>query len=114
MSAEKLVSEETYVCAAIARVLEEAGIEMVFGVHGGHTGRIFQALNAYQNTIRTLLLREESLAGVMAEAYGRLTRKPGVLMGQGMWVLGNGIIGIMEAKLSSSPAFRSDTAQYAI
>jgi len=103
MSAEKLVNEETYVCTAIGRVLEEAGVDMVFGVHGGHTGRIYQALSGFQNSIRTVLLREESLAGVMAEVYGRLTRKPAVLMGQGMWVLGNGIIGIMEAKLSSSP-----------
>ena len=43
MAAELLVNEETYVCTAIARVLEEAGITMVFGMHGGHTGRIFEA-----------------------------------------------------------------------
>jgi len=29
-----------------------------------------------------VLVREESLAGVMAEVYGRLTRKPGVILGQ--------------------------------
>jgi len=40
---------------------------------------------------------------VMAEVYGRLTRRPGVLIGQGPWVLGNGLIGTMEAYLSSSP-----------
>ena len=39
----------------------------------------------------------------MAEVYGRLTRRPGVLIGQGPWVLGNGLIGTMEAYLSSSP-----------
>ena len=48
-------------------------------------------------------VREESLGGVMAEVYGRLTRRPGVLIGQGPWVLGNGLIGTMEAYLSSSP-----------
>ena len=50
-----------------------------------------------------ITVREESLAGVMAEVYGRLTRRPGVLIGQGPWVLGNGLIGTMEAYLSSSP-----------
>jgi acetolactate synthase I/II/III large subunit len=48
-------------------------------------------------------VREESLAGVMAEVYGRLTGRPGVMIGQGPWVLGNGLIGTIEAHLSSSP-----------
>src|SRR5262249_6158531 len=86
-----------------ARVVEEAGIEMVFGISGGHTGRIVQGLSKYQNSIRTVLVREESLGGVMAEIYGRLTRRPGVLLGQGPWVLGNGLIGTLEAFLSGSP-----------
>ena len=50
-----------------------------------------------------MLVREESLGGVMAEVYGRLTRRPGVLLGQGPWVLGNGLLGTIEAHLSSSP-----------
>jgi acetolactate synthase-1/2/3 large subunit len=103
MSVETLVGQETPVCDAIIQVLEEAGIKMVFGIAGGHTGRIFTALEGHQAAIRTILVREESLAGVMAEVYGRLTRTPGVLMGQGAWVLGNGIIGTLEAFLSSSP-----------
>jgi acetolactate synthase-1/2/3 large subunit len=87
----------------VGRVLQEAGIEFVFGIAGGHTGRIVSGLRKYQNSIRMVLVREESLAGVMAEVYGRLTRKPGVLIGQGPWVLGNGLIGTIEAFLSSSP-----------
>jgi acetolactate synthase-1/2/3 large subunit len=87
----------------VGRVLQEAGIEFVFGIAGGHTGRIVSGLRKYQNAIRMVLVREESLAGVMAEVYGRLTRRPGVLIGQGPWVLGNGLIGIIEAFLSSSP-----------
>lgn len=87
----------------IAAVLEEAGIGAVFGISGGHTGRIFGALEQRQERIRTVLVREESLAAVMAEVYGRLTRKPGVVLGQGPWVLGNGLVGTIEARLSSSP-----------
>jgi acetolactate synthase I/II/III large subunit len=98
-----MLTEEMPANALVARVLEEAGIEMVFGISGGHTGRIVSGLSKYQNSIRTLLVREESLGGVMAEVYGRLTRRPGVLLGQGPWVLGNGLIGTIEAHLSSSP-----------
>jgi acetolactate synthase-1/2/3 large subunit len=103
MSIAPLITEKTRTSDAVLRVLEDAGIDMVFGIAGGHTGRLFMALAQHQNTIRTLTVREESLAGVMAEVYGRLTRKPGVIIGQGPWVLGNGLIGTMEALLSSSP-----------
>jgi acetolactate synthase I/II/III large subunit len=103
MPIEPMLTEEMPANALVARVLEEAGIEMVFGISGGHTGRIVSGLSKYQNSIRTVLVREESLGGVMAEVYGRLTRRPGVLLGQGPWVLGNGLIGTIEAYLSSSP-----------
>jgi acetolactate synthase-1/2/3 large subunit len=103
MTIEPMLTEETPANVLVARVLEEAGIEMVFGISGGHTGRIVSGLSQYQNRVRTVLVREESLGGVMAEIYGRLTRRPGVLLGQGPWVLGNGLIGTIEAHLSSSP-----------
>ena len=103
MPVEPLVKETTKTADAILQVLAEAGIDMVFGIAGGHTGRLFSALAGHQNSIRTFTVREESLAGVMAEVYGRLTGRPGVLIGQGPWVLGNGLIGTMEALLSSSP-----------
>jgi acetolactate synthase I/II/III large subunit len=103
MTIEPMLTEETQANALVARVLEEAGIEMVFGISGGHTGRIVSGLSQYQNSVRTVLVREESLGGVMAEVYGRLTRRPGVLLGQGPWVLGNGLLGTIEAHLSSSP-----------
>jgi acetolactate synthase I/II/III large subunit len=103
MPIEPMPTEETPANALVARVLAEAGIEMVFGISGGHTGRIVTGLSQVQNSVRTVLVREESLAGVMAEIYGRLTRRPGVMLGQGPWVLGNGLIGTIEAHLSSSP-----------
>ena len=103
MTIAPMLTEETPANVLVARVLEEAGIEMVFGISGGHTGRIVSGLSQYQNRVRTVLVREESLGGVMAEVYGRLTRRPGVLLGQGPWVLGNGLLGTIEAHLSSSP-----------
>jgi acetolactate synthase-1/2/3 large subunit len=103
MGVQRLVDAETRTADAILQVLEEAGIEMVFGIAGGHTGRLFMALANHQNALRTVLVREESLAGAMAEVYGRLTRRPGVIIGQGPWILGNGLLGTLEAHLSSSP-----------
>ncbi|MCW2541639.1 MAG: hypothetical protein JWN95_3364 [Frankiales bacterium] len=88
---------------AVARVISTLDPAIVVGMPGGHMIRVFDALRDRQDTIRTMLLREESLATVMAEAYGRLTGKPMVVMGQGAWVLGNAGIGIMEAHLGSSP-----------
>src|SRR5271165_3333131 len=103
MTVERMLSEELPAGELVGQVLQEAGIEYVFGISGGHTGRIIQGLRKFQNSLRMVLVREESLGGVMAEVYGRLTRRPGVLIGQGPWVLGNGLIGTLEAHLSSSP-----------
>jgi acetolactate synthase I/II/III large subunit len=103
MPVERMLKEETPSRVLVARVLAEAGIEYVFGISGGHTGRIISGLAQVQNQVRMVTVREESLAGVMAEVYGRLTRRPGVMIGQGPWVLGNGLIGTLEAFLSSSP-----------
>src|SRR5437763_4672206 len=103
MAIERMLTEEMPARVLVARVLAEAGIEYVFGISGGHTGRIISGLSQVQNQVRMMTVREESLAGVVAEVYGRLTRRPGVMIGQGPWVLGNGLLGTLEAHLSSSP-----------
>ena len=66
MTAERLLQEQVSVGEAIVRVLEQAGIEFVFGMPGGNTGAIFNALYFHQDRIRTVLAREEGLATVMA------------------------------------------------
>src|ERR1700745_659861 len=103
MAIERMLTEEVPARVLVARVLAEAGIEYVSGISGGHTGRIVSGLSQVQNQLRMVTVRGESLAGVMAQVYGRLTRRPGVMIGQGPWVLGNGLIGTLEAHLSSSP-----------
>ncbi|MBI3303232.1 MAG: thiamine pyrophosphate-binding protein, partial [Deltaproteobacteria bacterium] len=100
--ARRLLHEDVSPSEAIVRVLEQAGIDMVFGIPGGYTGALFNALYDYQKTIRTVLVREESRAGVMAEVYGRLTGKPGVAIGQGAFMMSTSL-GVLEAHLSSSP-----------
>ena len=103
MAVERMLTEAEPAAELVGRVLHEAGIEYVFGISGGHTGRIVSGLRKYQNSVKMMMVREESLAGARWRRYGRLTRSPGVLIGQGPWVLGNGLIGTMEAYLSSSP-----------
>jgi acetolactate synthase-1/2/3 large subunit len=103
MSAKLLLQKVVSVPEAIVRVLEGAGIDMVFGIPGGQTGRIFDALYDHQATIRTVLVRQETLAGIMAEAYGRLTGKAAVAMGQCAFMLSNAMLGTLEAYCGSSP-----------
>ena len=67
----------------IVQTLEEAGVEYVFGIPGGGTGQIFQLLYGREDRIKTILVRHEQAAAIMADAYGRATGKPAVVMGQG-------------------------------
>jgi acetolactate synthase-1/2/3 large subunit len=111
-----LVEGEVSVPEAIVRVLEEVGIDMVFGIPGGSAALIFDALYDHRTTIRTILTRHESIAGIMAEVYGRLTGKPGVAICQGAWMLTNSLLGTLEAYHGSSPmlllADLSDSAPF--
>jgi acetolactate synthase-1/2/3 large subunit len=103
MPIEPLLPAPTPVPQAIAQVLEEAGIEFVFGMPGGRTGPIFDALYDHSDRIRAVLVREEGLATVMADVYARLTGRPGVAMGQSAFLLTNAGMGIVEAYLAGSP-----------
>jgi acetolactate synthase-1/2/3 large subunit len=87
----------------IAQVLEEGGVEFVFGLPGGATGTIFDKLVERRHKIRTVLVRHEQAAAIMADAYGRATGKPAVVMGQGVFIGSNAAFGIMEAMTSSAP-----------
>lgn len=103
MSAAEFSSKEITVPEAIIRVIEECGIKFVFGIPGGNAMHLFAALSDRTATIRTVAVRHESLAGVMAEVYGRLTGLPGVVMGQGLFMLSNALLGVLEAHMGSSP-----------
>ena len=87
----------------IVQALEEAGIDCVFGIPGGGTGQIFSLLYGKEDRIKTILVRHEQSAAIMADAYARATGKPAVVMGQGLFIGSNAAFGIMESMLSSSP-----------
>ena len=87
----------------VAQVIASTDRPIVFGLPGGHTVHIFDALRDVDGDVEGVLVREESLATVMAEAHGRLAGRSAVVMAQGAWVLGAGGIGVMEAQLGCSP-----------
>ena len=101
MPFEALQGEER-VADAIVRVLDEGGVRFVFGMPGGNTSPIFSALYGHPR-IRVVLVREESIGSIAAEAFGRLSGSPAVLMGQGEWIVGNAGQGMLEALLGSAP-----------
>ena len=87
----------------IVQALQEAGIEYVFGIPGGGTGQIYDLLYGKEERIKTILVRHEQAAAIMADTYGRATGRPAVVMGQGLFIGSNASFGIMEGMLSSSP-----------
>src|SRR5215475_4496452 len=88
--------------AAVARVIADAGYDMMFGLPGGKAGLISEEIGR-QGRVRFVLVRHEQNAPIMADVYGRLTGLPGVALGQGVFMASNGALGIMEAQMSSSP-----------
>ncbi|HXT91306.1 MAG TPA: thiamine pyrophosphate-binding protein [Trebonia sp.] len=118
MPAIPLVDSEVPVAEAIIRALEDAGVDTVFGMSGGNTGRIFSQLAFHTDTIRTVLVRNEALATSAAEAYSRATGKIAVAMGQGSWLMGQGVVGTLEALFGATPMLLlgdlSDGAPYSL
>ncbi len=96
------IAEERPVSEAIITALAEGGVRYVLGMPGGLTGPLWRSLHNHP-IIRAIQVREESIGALMAEAYGRFTGEPAVVMGQGEWIAGNAGQGYMEALLGSSP-----------
>jgi acetolactate synthase I/II/III large subunit len=96
------IRDERYVSDAVVDALAQGGVRYVLGMPGGLTGSLWRSL--YQHpVIRAIQVREESIGALMAEAYGRFTGGPAVVMGQGEWIVGNAGQGCLEALLGSSP-----------
>ena len=91
----------TTVSTELVRTLERLDVEYLFGYPGGRAIELLEAVA--ESEIEVVRPRDEREASVMAEMYGRLHRKPGVLTGQGPWIGSIGAIGQLEARLGSSP-----------
>ncbi|OKP67713.1 hypothetical protein A3842_27960 [Paenibacillus sp. P3E] len=85
----------------LVRCLEAEGVEYIFGIPGEETIDLLDSLA--RSSIRFVLTRHEQGAAFMADAYGRLTGKPGVCLA----TLGPGatnlITGVANAHLDNSP-----------
>lgn len=62
----------------LVRVLERAGIDTIFTLHGGHLDAIYQA--ARERKLRLVDTRHEQAAGHAADGWARTTGKPGVAL----------------------------------
>ena len=87
---------------AVAEALREEGVERVFSVPGSHIHPIYDGLSRVQS-IRFVTCKQEPNVSLMADAYGRLTGKPGVcIVTAGPGGL-NSMAGVAQAYGAASP-----------
>jgi len=84
-----------------AEALIERGVEYVFTISGGHITPIYQFLE--NSPVRLFDTRHEQAAVFMAEAYGRLMRRPGVAMVTAGPGFTNALSAVANARLANSP-----------
>jgi acetolactate synthase-1/2/3 large subunit len=87
---------------AVAEALREEGVERVYSVPGSHIHPIYDGLSRVKS-IRFVTCKTEPNTSLMADAYGRLTGKPGVcLVTAGPGGL-NSMAGVAQAYGAASP-----------
>jgi acetolactate synthase I/II/III large subunit len=84
-----------------AQALIDKGIDVIFTLSGGHITPIYQYLE--NGPITLFDTRHEQSAVFMAEAYGRLTRKPGIAMVTAGPGFTNALSPVANAKMANSP-----------
>ena len=95
------IRQHPFVAHILAHRLQQAGVEIVFGLPGGETVELIDELR--QTGIRFVLVHSESSAVFMADATARLTGKLGVCLttlGPGA---ANAVAGVAHAYLDRSP-----------
>ena len=88
--------------AAIVEALKAEGVEHIFGLVGSHVLEIYDAL-ADEPTIRHITVKHETAASGMADAYGRLTGRPGVALVTAGPGATNSLTGVAQAYMAASP-----------
>ena len=84
-----------------AEALIDQGVDKIFTISGGHITPIYQFL---ENTgVELFDTRHEQAAVYMAEAYGRLKKKPGVAMVTAGPGFTNALSAIANAQLTNAP-----------
>ncbi|WP_300460225.1 thiamine pyrophosphate-binding protein [Desulfobacula sp.] len=88
---------------AIVKMLEKYHVDYIFGVPGDTSIKLYEALYDNQSCIRHIMARDERSASFMADAYARLSHKPGICecpSGAGSLYT---VPGVAEANASSIP-----------
>ena len=80
--------------------LKAGGVDTVFALSGNHIMSLFDA--AFDGP-RLIHVRHEAAAVHMADAYGRLTGRPGIAMATGGPGHANAVAGLFAAKAAESP-----------
>jgi acetolactate synthase-1/2/3 large subunit len=95
---------------ALIRMLVEYKVEVIFGVPGDTSIPLYEAIYDAASKIRHILARDERSASFMADAYARISHKPGICeCPSGAGALYS-VPGVAEANASSIPVilFTSD------
>lgn len=86
---------------ALVKSLEVNGVKYVFGIPGTHILAVYDRIAA--SSVKSILVTHEPSAGFMADVYGRVSKKPGViLLTSGPGAL-NVVNAIAQAYVESSP-----------
>ena len=85
----------------IVDALKREGVEYIFSLAGGHIDAMYQA--CLDTGIKVIDTRHEQAAAHMAEAWGRLTRMPGICAATAGPGFTNAITGVANAAAAGSP-----------
>jgi acetolactate synthase I/II/III large subunit len=85
----------------VARTLKQFGVEVAFGLHGGHLDSLLIGLN--RNEIRLIDTRHEAVAVNAADGYARVTGRLGVAFATAASGYSNSIAGLATAYADRSP-----------
>ncbi len=85
----------------LVRGLKQEGIEQIFSLSGDHINPIYDVCPDFQ--IRIIDTRHESAAALMADAWARVTRRPGVFVVTGGPGHTNALTGLASAFLQGCP-----------
>jgi thiamine pyrophosphate-dependent acetolactate synthase large subunit-like protein len=85
----------------VARTLQQFGVEVAFGLHGGHLDSLLVGL--HRNHIRLVDTRHEAVAVNAADGYARATGRLGVAFATAASGYSNAIAGLATAYADRSP-----------
>ncbi len=85
----------------VAKALKEQGVECAFMLCGGHITPIY--LGCHEEGIRLIDVRHEQSAGFAADAWGRITKTPGVALVTAGPGVTNTVTAVANAQRAESP-----------